>query len=288
MRPGLRISCGRHAGNRTRYTAPMPTCPDDPAHPATRPEATRDAPAVESLGARLRAVAGKLRGTPLHPQWFTTVGKRRELRATCAGQSGLVIDVGCADGHARSCLPAAAQYVGLDYLATAAGWYGTRPDVFADARRLPFADASVDHALLLDVLEHIPEPDRCIEQLARVLKPGGSLVLDVPFMYPVHDAPLDFHRWTRHGLEQAALRHGFTIERQRAIGHPLETAALLGNIAMSQTVLNWLRQRNPLALLVVLLPAAVLLGNCAAWLVARLGPRDELMPHAYRAVWVRR
>ena len=237
---------------------------------------------------RLRELAARLRRTPLHPQWFTSLGKRRELRASCTRLSGVVVDVGCADGDARFSLPASARYVGLDYPATATGWYGTRPDVFADARRLPFADASVDHALLLDVLEHIPEPGRCLAELARVIRPGGSLVLDVPFLYPLHDAPLDFHRWTRYGLAQAAARHGFAIASERAVGHPLETAALLGNIAMSQAVLNWIRQRNPLALLVVLLPPAVLLSNCLAWLAARLGRRDDLMPHAYRAVWTRR
>ena len=236
----------------------------------------------------LRKLAAAFRKTPLHPQWFAFFREERNLQKDCAKLSGTVLDVGCAEGLPRRFLPADADYVGLDYYSTATGWYGTRPDVFGDAQSLPLTDASIDHALLLDVLEHIPQPDRCLAELNRVLKPGGSLTIQVPFLYPVHDAPLDFHRWTRHGLENAADRSGFDVSTALAIGHPLETAALGSNIAMSQTVINWIRGRNPLAVLVLGLPFAVLASNVTAWLLARLSRGDELMPYAYRMVWTKR
>jgi SAM-dependent methyltransferase len=185
-------------------------------------------------------------------------------------------------------MPSGTSYIGLDYYSTAMDWYDTRPDVFGDAQSLPFADDSIDHALLLDVIEHIPEPDKSFAELYRVLKPGGSLTLQVPFLYPIHDEPLDFHRWTRHGLRRAAARHGFAVSDELAIGHPLETAALNGNIALSKTTINWLRARNPLALTVFVLPFLVLTINCFAWLFARLGQDDDLMPHTYRVVWTKR
>ena len=108
---------------------------------------------------------------------------------------------------------------------------------------------------------HLPDPERCLVELHRVIKPAGSLTIQVPFIYPLHDAPLDFHRWTRYGLRRAAQRCGFTIESESAIGHPLETAALNANIAMSKSVINWLQGRNPLALLGLLLPPGILLIN---------------------------
>lgn len=235
----------------------------------------------------LRIIASKLKNTPLHPQWFAFFREARNLKKTCEALSGVVLDVGCAEAHPRRLLPEGARYIGVDYFATATGWYGTRPDVFADARALPLSDESVDHALLLDVLEHIPGPDRCIAELKRVLKVGGTLTIQVPFLYPVHDAPLDFHRWTIHGLEAAAERHGFEIREAIAIGHPLETAALNANIALSKTVINWIRQFNPLALSVFVLPFAVVLINCSAWLFALLGKKDDLMPYSYRMVWTK-
>ncbi len=234
-----------------------------------------------------RMCAASLRNTPLHPQWFAFFREQRNLRDACKDLTGLVLDIGCADAKPRRHLSGAAHYLGLDYYSTATNWYGTRPDVYADAEALPLRDESVDHSLLLDVLEHIPQPGRCLTEICRVLKPGGSLTIQVPFLYPVHDAPLDFHRWTRHGLLQAARQYGFRVSRESAIGHPLETAALNANIAFSKTVLNWLRHGNPLALLVILLPIYVLLANCLAWVLAALGRDDDLMPYAYNMVWIK-
>lgn len=235
----------------------------------------------------LRNLASGLRQTPLHPQWFAFFRENKNLRATCSELSGIVLDVGCADAKPRRYLLPEARYLGIDYYATAMDSYHTRPDVFADAQLLPLDDGSIDHSLLLDVLEHIPDPDRCLAELHRTLKPGGSVTIQVPFLYPVHDAPRDFHRWTRFGLLRAADKHGFRVVAENAVGHPLETAALNTNIALSKTVLNWLNQRNPLALAAIVLPPAVLLINCLAWLFAALSRGDDLMPYAYRMVWIK-
>jgi SAM-dependent methyltransferase len=235
----------------------------------------------------LRKLAAAFRKTPLHPQWFAFLREERNLERSCASLTGTILDVGCAQGTPRRYLAAGANYVGLDYFSTATEWYGTRPDVFGDAQALPFTDASIDHVLLLDVLEHIPAPERCLGELHRVLKPSGSLTIQVPFLYPVHDAPLDFHRWTIFGLRRAAANHGFSISEELGIGHPLETAALNTNIAMSKTAINWIRSRNPLLLLTILLPIAVALTNSAAWLFAALSRGDDLMPYAYRMIWTK-
>ena len=84
------------------------------------------------------------------------------------------------------------------------------------------------------------------------------------------------------------MRHGYGIEAELAIGHPLESAALNANIAFSKTVLNWLASWNPLAIAGLLLPVVVTVVNCTAWLFARLGRSDDLMPHAYRVVWTKK
>ena len=235
----------------------------------------------------LKGLLQRLRNTPLHPQWFAFLGEDKKLRSTCETLTGVVLDIGCADGKPRPYLADDVDYVGLDYYDTATKWYGTRPSVFGDAQRLPIASSSVDHVLLLDVLEHLPDPDRCLGEIARVLKPGGAMTIQVPFLYPIHDAPLDFHRWTRFGLRQAAQRAGFDVTKDEAIGHPAETAALGMNIALSKTVLNWIAGRNPLALLGVALPPFVLIVNCLAWTTARLSRDEHMMPYAYRMIWTK-
>ena len=113
-------------------------------------------------------------------------------------------------------------------------------------------------------MEHIPEPYRCVAEIKRVLKPGGRLVIQIPFLYPIHDAPLDFHRWTIYGLEQLGKRFDFTRIRTRFAGAPIETAALLANVSLVKTVLNWITNKNPLLLflpvVVVLIPIINLIG----------------------------
>ncbi len=172
--------------------------------------------------------------------------------------------------------------IGLDYYQTATHWYGTQPDVYGDAQTLPFADNSMDTVLLLDVLEHLPHPKDCISEIVRVLKPTGILVLQVPFIYPIHDAPLDFQRWTQYGLEQLVYKYGFTTRQKIQIGKLLETASLLLNIATSKTILNWLHQKNPALVLGILAPMAILSVNLFCWLFSLLSPMDEMMPHSYR------
>lgn len=240
-----------------------------------------------SASSWIRFLAGGLRKTPLHPQWFAFFREKKKLEATCADLSGWVLDIGCADAKPRSQLGGDAHYIGVDYYSTATDWYHTRPDIFADAEALPFHSNTIDHCLLLDVLEHIPNPDRCLAAIHDTLKPGGTLTIQVPFMYPVHDAPLDYHRWTRFGLREAARRRGFRIIDEDATGHPLESAALNANIALSKTVLNWLGSRNPLALLGLLLPVAVLAINCLAWFFGLLSKADDLMPYSYRMTWIK-
>ena len=71
----------------------------------------------------------------------------------------------------------------------------------------------------------------------------------------------------------------------QALGHPLESAALGANIAMSKTCLNWIAGRNPLMILTLGLPVFVLFTNVLAWVTARLSRNEDLMPYAYRTVW---
>jgi SAM-dependent methyltransferase len=236
---------------------------------------------------QIRKATTFLRKTPAHPQWFSFLREERNLKEACEALRGAVLDVGCANGKARAFLSNDASYIGLDYFSTAVEWYDTRPDIFGDAQALPLKNDCVDHGLLLDVLEHLPDPKRCLDELHRVIKPGGTLTIQVPFMYPLHDQPLDFQRWTRHGLRRAAARSSFDISAERANGHPLETAALSANIALSKSVINWFHGRNPLVLLALLAPFAIVTINCVAWLLAAFSHDDDLMPISYRMVWTK-
>jgi len=221
-----------------------------------------------------------IRHLPIHPQWLVYRNydvELRQLADTLHGQR--VLDIGCGEQEIRNYLSK-----DTDYYQTATQWYHPQPQIFGDAQTLPFADASIDTVLLLDVLEHLPNPSACLREIARVLRPGGRCILQVPFLYPIHDAPLDFQRWTRYGLEALVLRHGFTVIKFMQTEKPIKTAALLYNIAISKTLLNWVELRNPALLPGLLLPFLIPLINALAWLIGSLSPKEDMMPFRYRLI----
>ncbi len=75
------------------------------------------------------------------------------------------------------------------------------PGVVADAVRLPFADGAFEGVVCAEVLEHLSRPRLALGEIRRVLRPGGHLLLTTRFLFPLHDRPNDFFRFTRHGLE---------------------------------------------------------------------------------------
>ena len=77
---------------------------------------------------------------------------------------------------------------------------GDSVTLVGDAHRLPFQDNSIDSLIYQAVLEHVQDPRRVINEAARVLKPGGYLYLEVPFLQGFHADPHDFQRYTLEGL----------------------------------------------------------------------------------------
>lgn len=73
-------------------------------------------------------------------------------------------------------------------------------DMVADLADLPVKDASVDLALSIAVLEHVPDPGRLVAEMIRALRPGGEIFCFMPFLQPFHAAPDDFSRLTLPGL----------------------------------------------------------------------------------------
>lgn len=73
-------------------------------------------------------------------------------------------------------------------------------DVVADAHDLPFLDGEFEVILCSEVLEHLHAPEKAISEMYRVLKPGGTLILTTRFMFPQHDVPHDYFRYTEYGM----------------------------------------------------------------------------------------
>lgn len=205
------------------------------------------------LHAFIRKALAPLKTTPLHPQWFAYRHERQRYEEVGRLATGRVLDIGCGRQPLRTYLNASCDYVSLDYPNTSRALYDAQPHIFGDAHRLPFADGTFDTIVLLEVLEHFPEPETAIREARRVLAEGGQLIISTHFLYPIHDAPRDYRRWTRHGLEHLASSSGFVVEQLHALGDPVESGVLLLNLGLAwQTLHAPVVVRLPLLLLSVL------------------------------------
>lgn len=106
----------------------------------------------------------------------------------------LVVNVGC--GMVRRFeVDTPGRYLATDLRAL------SNVDFSSDATALPLADDSVDAVVCLELLEHVPEPKSVLAELARILRPGGTVLISVPSAVPRHDDH-DFWRFTAEGLER--------------------------------------------------------------------------------------
>lgn len=148
--------------------------------------------------------------------------------------------------------------------------YRAKPAVFGDGARLPFANGCFDGVVCLEVLEHVPDPALVVAEIGRVLRPDGRAWISMPFLYPLHDAPYDFQRYTEYGLRRDIRRAGLDLVRLRKSGHALRTAGLLACLAIAGGAYarhGWLRWAMlPLALL------AVPVINIVAWFGSLIWP----------------
>lgn len=77
---------------------------------------------------------------------------------------------------------------------------------------------SFDTLLLSEVLEHIRKPEILVAEMHRLLRPGGHVIMNVPFYYGLHEQPFDYFRYTRHALRSMAEDAGFSVVHLEAIG----------------------------------------------------------------------
>jgi SAM-dependent methyltransferase len=129
----------------------------------------------------------------------------------------LLLDAGAGEAQYAHLFPHA-RYVGVDLAIGDPQWDYRRLHAIADLEQLPFADGRFDAALHVVTLEHLPRPAEALEELARVMRRGAALLLVAPQEWEVHQAPHDYYRYTRHGLEYLLARAGFAVEEIEPAG----------------------------------------------------------------------
>jgi SAM-dependent methyltransferase len=200
--------------------------------------------------------------------WNDLAGELRTVRGT-------LLDVGCGAQPYRTLVPAGVKYTGID-TADAKDRFGYDiPDTtYFTGDRWPVEDAAADTVLCTETLEHVLDPLGFLAEAKRSLRPGGRLILTVPFAARWHYVPFDYWRFTPSGLKHLLKQSGFTEVEVYRRGNAL-TVACYKVIALILPLLMP-RKEGPLRMLALRAGGLVLSPVLAASVaVARLSLRRD-------------
>src|SRR4051812_38793948 len=146
---------------------------------------------------------------PKHPHYIHYYFLIRDLKDAIEKYArGSFLDLGCGNKPYESLYnPLTSSQVGCDVIQSDKN----RVDVICPASDLKFPDNKFDCVLCTQVLEHVYEHDRMMKEIHRVLKPGGTIILTVPFAWELHEEPYDFFRYTKHALKELFESSGLQI-----------------------------------------------------------------------------
>jgi SAM-dependent methyltransferase len=163
----------------------------------------------------------------------------RQLNNALAGVAadharGRLLDIGCGlKPYAPLFAPYVDEHVGVDHPESPHAL--TSVDVVASAFDIPLEDETFDTALLTELLEHIERPADVLAEVNRLLRPGGSIILTTPFMWPLHEEPRDFFRYSPHGLRELLGAAGFEQIEIRPLAGQWTTLAIFSGYALRES-----------------------------------------------------
>jgi len=203
-------------------------------------------------------------GIFLNPFYFARAGLGNAMTDLAPSLSGRLLDVGCGTKPYRS-LFNVADYAGLDIDSEPTRKRGIA-DYLYDGGRFPFEDAAFDSILCNQVLEHVFNPDVFLGEINRVLKPGGRLLLTVPFVWDEHEQPYDYARYSSFGLQSLLEKQEFKILQHRKLAADASILFQLGNAYLYKITQN-LPMPIKLALTVTVMALINILGVLAGKLL---------------------
>lgn len=152
---------------------------------------------------------------PFHSPLTEKYHKFLVIEAIQKHAQGKLLDIGCGKKpfkHYAS--KVVSEHIGLDHAESPHG--SDDVNVVGVADNLPFEQNSFDTVLMTQVIEHLENPSRVFSEIYRVLKPNGKVIVAWPFLYPIHEAPRDFYRYTKYGMKHLAGEAGLELIELKA------------------------------------------------------------------------
>jgi SAM-dependent methyltransferase len=183
--------------------------------------------------------------------WLAYQTNDHFLEKLTANYKGVLYDLGAGESPYKDFfLQYAQQYIAVDW---AGSIHNTKADIVADLNQaLPIESEVADTVVSLSVMEHLCEPQTMLNEAFRILRPGGNIILQVPWQWWIHEAPYDFFRYTPYGLKYMFEKAGFS----NVVVEPQSGFFTMWILKFNYFTLRFIRGPRPLRWLIkaVLLP----------------------------------
>jgi len=149
---------------------------------------------------------------------------------------GSLLDIGCGQKPYRNLFAHVSEYKGIDFkdFSVNRDFEQSGPDFFFDENykttsTLSFDSASFDNTIAFQVLEHHPVPEKLVDEMIRVTRSGGYILLTAPFLGGIHEEPHDYQRYTIYGLKKLFENKQAQILQIKSSGSVMSTIVCLFN-----------------------------------------------------------
>jgi SAM-dependent methyltransferase len=178
-----------------------------------------------------------LLGLFVNPFYFARKNLNKAMTSMAREITGDLLDVGCGSKPYRKIFNVD-SYRGIDIDSPITRERGVADDLY-DGKTFPYSSASFDSVLCNQVLEHVFNPDDFLQEINRVLKRDGKLLLTVPFVWDEHEQPYDYARYSSFGLRALLEKNGFAIRQHKKLGADATILFQLVNAYLFKVTQPW-------------------------------------------------
>lgn len=175
-------------------------------------------------------------GVFINPNYFIKKGLYKGVVSNKKYLKGRLLDFGCGSKPYKEIIDVQ-EYIGLDLKESGHCHKNEQVDIYYDGKTIPFDDNHFASIFSSEVFEHVFNLDQVLSELHRVIKPGGHMLITIPFVWYEHEIPYDFARYTSFGIEHLLKRAGFEIIAVEKTTNYVETVIQMWNAYVSQFVL---------------------------------------------------
>lgn len=208
-----------------------------------------------------------------HPQFYLKEYSNSAIDLSVKYAKGVLLDIGCGRmPYKAKFSKKVTKYIGIDhpevsvlYESLYSGY--EKPDILADATKIPLKNSIADTIICMQVIEHFPDPDKALDEMKRLLKKGGNLIISTVQSYPLHNEPYDYRRFTKYGLMKIVEKHGLQVVRSKEEGNFFIQQSQNFNIYLMLILRRLVDRKNkiPVILLAPFILVATTAVNVLVW-----------------------